>query len=320
MIACSLQSRTAGEPITGTAPFAPAWLLVEEPGPWPSRSPGAVASGRSDADAMAALSDRFDGLPVRLQWIRPVGRVPGVQSARRVYLVHPRDPATGADGWIERLEVADAGELAQLDHDVLLADQPPGMGRPEAGVLVTVCTHAKKDACCAANGRPVAAALAAAAPTFDSPVTVLETTHLGGHRFAATFAILPEGVLYGRATPADALDIVRRSLQGEITVTHLRGRAALDRWGQVAERTVRERLRLPAAAVRIGPTHASEDRHTVVCTTPDGSYAVDMVERPLGATLLLGCRKDTLEDPGQVVVLGLESLGTDRTVASPDYR
>ena len=34
MTVCSLESRAAAEPLSGTAPYARAWIIIESPGPW----------------------------------------------------------------------------------------------------------------------------------------------------------------------------------------------------------------------------------------------------------------------------------------------
>ncbi|HEU5385864.1 MAG TPA: sucrase ferredoxin [Streptosporangiaceae bacterium] len=47
--------------------------------------------------------------------------------------------------------------------------------------MALVCTNGKRDRCCAVRGRPVAAAIADATG-WDT----WESSHLGGHRFAAT--------------------------------------------------------------------------------------------------------------------------------------
>jgi hypothetical protein len=304
---CSVLARELPEALTGTAPVARAWLLVEEPGPWPSRAPGPVSRHVPDADALTALSARFDELPIRLQWIRRPDRRGQTVARRRAFLVHPREITIGAPGWIERLDVGHAGELAELDPDALLAPTAPGIGTRHDGEIIAVCTHAKKDACCATRGRPVAVALAA-----RHPDAVWETTHLGGHRFAATFAVLPEGLVYGHVDVPEALDIVNGHREGRLDVAHLRGRAALDGWRQAAECFLREHLGLCGLAdVTIGEADPHPDgTRTVAGRTPQGSFAVRLERRPLGQPRLLGCAKDVPEDPGGFFRVDVTAIGS----------
>ena len=63
----------------------------------------------------------------------------------------------------------------------MLEDAPlpgPAFPLPPAPLLL-VCTHGRRDACCAQFGRPTAMALARRYGT-----AVWETTHVGGDRFA----------------------------------------------------------------------------------------------------------------------------------------
>lgn len=222
-------------------------------------------------------------------------------------LVHPRDAVTGARGWIERLDVRHAGELADLDPAALLAPTAPGIGTPHDEPVITVCTHAKKDACCATRGRPVAAALAN-----RWPKGVWETTHLGGHRFAATLAMFPEGVLYGHVDVPEAVNLVDGHAEGRLDIAHLRGRSTLDEWQQAAEVFVRQRLDITGLAdIRIGAAREpSSGRRSVPCATPRGTFEVCMERRPLGQPRLLGCAKDTAEDPGRFALVDLRARDT----------
>src|SRR3546814_4969337 len=81
--------------------------------------------------------------------------------------------------WIEQLVVADDGALAELDLSVLGSDTAPGVGEPGPEHLHLVCTNGRHDPCCADFGRPVVRALRAAG------VEVMESSHVGGDRFAA---------------------------------------------------------------------------------------------------------------------------------------
>ena len=96
--------------------------------------------------------------------------------------------------------------------------------------MFLVCTHGKRSACCARYGTPLAQALAV-----RHPGQVWETTHVGGHRFAANLVILPHGLYYGpvgvaRPPPRSARTSAARSLPDRY-----RGRAGQPRAGQEAE-------------------------------------------------------------------------------------
>ena len=144
-------------------------------------------------------------------------------------------PARGGPGgrWLERLELTDLRELADLDLGAV-ATGSGGLGTPVTGAVFGVCTHGSKDMCCATHGRPVAKALADAAPG-----RVWETTHLGGDRFAGNVLVLPAGFLYGHVSAATAARLAAASDDGRVLPELLRGRTSVDMRAQVAEIAVR---------------------------------------------------------------------------------
>lgn len=241
---CSLTSRDDGEPLIGTAPLETSLLLIEHDGPWGAQ---AVAQSRLPAEVRAHLAETHG---VRVQLIRRHGRradAPGL----RVFT------AALADDGAVRVETA----LLARDHDLLDLDLAAlaatggtggtgGTGTvamtPYDGDLWLVCTNGRRDLCCADLGRPVAAALAA-----RWPEETWETTHLGGHRFAATLLALPSLVTLGRLLPEEAVAGCAEVAAGRIPLEHHRGRAGRPAPAQVAEDHLRRELGVDATtAVR----------------------------------------------------------------------
>src|SRR5699024_12694878 len=60
--------------------------------------------------------------------------------------------------------------------------------------LMLVCTHGKRDVCCALKGRPLAAELN---DHFGNSL-VWESSHMKGHRFAAVSLPMPWAYSFGR--------------------------------------------------------------------------------------------------------------------------
>ena len=58
--------------------------------------------------------------------------------------------------------------------------------------LYLVCTNGNRDKCCAKFGQPVYEQVAR-----DVGESAWQTTHIGGHRFAATIMLLPTGDMFG---------------------------------------------------------------------------------------------------------------------------
>ena len=79
-------------------------------------------------------------------------------------------------------------------------------------------------------GVPLAQALAA-----RHPGQVWETTHVGGHRFAANLVLLPHGVYYGPVTLGLAAAAIDAYQRGSVVVNRYRGRAGQARADQEAE-------------------------------------------------------------------------------------
>jgi sucrase/ferredoxin-like protein len=220
---CAEICRTLGEPLAGTAPAAArGWLLVEHPGPWPAFGlPGDLPP------AVGRFAERALCHGVRTQLIRRPERSGRRPERPRVLI------AGGARArWIETLET----DLDDVDP-ARFADRPaPGFGEP-AGTALLVCTHGRREVCCAAFGRPVARALAERYPD-----AVWETTHVGGDRFAAGLVVLPAGAYFGRLDPVDALRVAEAALGGLIEPDRFRGMAGLPASAQAAECFLRRSL------------------------------------------------------------------------------
>ncbi|MER7208409.1 sucrase ferredoxin [Streptosporangium sp. NPDC000239] len=198
------------------------WLLVEHPGPWAShleecRLPSGVR----------ALVDRAVAAGVRPQLIRRPGRRRPVTGGIHVMVAD----STAAEPWLAEGVVAGPDDL---DMDALMAGVVP-----ESCILVSepvflVCTHAKRNACCARIGLPLARSLAKVLPD-----RVWETSHVGGDRYAANLVCLPHGLYYGSMSQAAAIAAADAYRSGEITLDRFRGRSGIPEPLQAAEHFVR---------------------------------------------------------------------------------
>ncbi len=227
---CSSLARAAHEPPAGTASQAIGYLVIEQPGSW---GRDAVAS-RLDADLAEGLTARAATVGVTVLLARRPGPHPAAARDRvEVLLAH-----AGRTPWLERCQLTTA-ELRRLDPARCAAALPPGLGTPLAEPHWLVCTHARRDRCCATFGRPIADTLAAI-----DPDGTWESSHLGGHRFAGTMLVLPHGLLYGNLDVVAAMRVVEAHRDGRVVTEHLRGRSRLPKVGQVAEVAARRALEL----------------------------------------------------------------------------
>jgi hypothetical protein len=136
--------------------------------------------------------------------------------------------------------LADA-ELTRPDlREVLIAashGELPAWGSRTTDPLMLVCTNSKRDLCCALEGRPLAQALSDDPTTADS---VLEVSHIGGHRFAPTVLVLPTGHVYGRLNAEKARSILVGARSGKLLhPEHLRGRSSAAQPAQAAAVAIR---------------------------------------------------------------------------------
>ena len=234
---CALRAQLRGDPMLGTAFPAPRLLLVEQPGPWGRR---ALVDSRFDRDTAVALERRTAAVGIRIQAVRRPGRDTH-PPVRRWALADTRSG----------VETVRWGTFTH-DDELLDLSLDGDAGVVDDGLVYLVCTHGKHDVCCALRGRPVAAALADAAPG-----RVWETSHLGGDRFGANVMVLPTGLLYGRVLPFAATEFVAAAEADEVLGALLRGRIGTPPAGQAALAFAHEQLALPRRAdlevLSVGP-------------------------------------------------------------------
>ena len=218
---CSQESLAVEEPLTATASRAEHWLLVEYRGTWP-RDP---IDGGLPEPVRAHLGEQLASLgSAKLLYVRR----PDARDRGPYRVFTARSTEGGAS--LRAFEVEAYEELLELD---LAAPA----GHPVAGPLVLVCAHGKRDPCCARFG-PAAYEELRRGPLGDG---VWQSSHLGGHRFAANVVLLPDGLMFGRVTPSAAAALAARFGDREILLLHYRGRCSYPPAAQAAERALRER-------------------------------------------------------------------------------
>jgi hypothetical protein len=225
-------SHSGAEPSMASAPEASrAWLLIEHPGPWPHEPSDAVLPAPLRAVVTSAVA-----LGIRVQMIRRPGQR-RVGDARTVFAGW----TTGSEPWLRRGEVsahpadlagADlaGADLTSLDLERMSAGSAPPFGSPVTEPVFLVCTHVRRSTCCARFGAPLAQALAA-----QHPRQIWETTHVGGHRFAANLVILPHGLYYGPVGLDAATAAISAYQRGAVVPGRYRGRAGQPQSTQQAE-------------------------------------------------------------------------------------
>ena len=139
--------------------------------------------------------------------------------------------AVGERPWLASGVVAGPDDL---DLDSLVAGVVPESCILEDEPVFLVCTHAKRNACCARIGLPLARSLAEFLPD-----RVWETSHVGGDRYAANLVCLPHGIFYGSMSQAAAIAAADAYRSGEIILDRFRGRAGIPEPLQAVEHFAR---------------------------------------------------------------------------------
>lgn len=267
----------ADEPLAGSAQGAVAHVFLEHFGPWPTDPLEALdpsyATGLRTLDAAVGLvrrpaeeRDASRGLPERPYVIVATN---GLVAAIRT------------DG-LPSIE-----ELRDVLTTLARGEVPDGWTAP--AWLLLVCTHVRRDACCARLGQPLVEDLAEVA----DPSRIWETTHLGGHRFAPTCLALPSQVAYGRVSRDRVSDLIDALAADEVLPDLMRGRTTYGPALQVAEITARQRLDVRGRLELVA--HSEVDGATTATwLADDRTLTVTVTARP-GVPRKVTCAKDTFE-------------------------
>lgn len=106
-------------------------------------------------------------------------------------------------------------------------------GKADTRQTILCCTDSRRDACCARHGFSTYKALMAEAD--PARFNIVQATHIGGCRFAASLVVMPQRQRYGRMTAAQAPAFLAALGQGEIYLPAYKGRTDQPEPLQVAE-------------------------------------------------------------------------------------
>jgi hypothetical protein len=220
---CADEAREAGEALTATASRIDHWLLVEYRGRWDR---DVLAGSLFSNEVKVHLRGQLDRVErSRLLFVKQPER----RSHTRL-MVYAAASFSGSER-VHALEFERHTDLLDFDFAAALEDGTP-VGHP----LLVVCTHGKRDRCCARYGQPLYDALRQKV----DPAWVWQSTHVGGDRFAANLVVLPEGLYYGRVDRDGLEALLAEHAAGRIALENYRGRSIYSFTVQAAERAVRD--------------------------------------------------------------------------------
>ena len=259
------------EPLPGTAKPGSVYVLFEWPEAWPRDVMGDAALGEELTAKLAPMLEAHDAT---LLLIRHPTREGRNISDHHLYLVFADEAVT------EVKHVDSPDELLELD---LSGPGRNGAERRERPLLL-ICTHAKRDRCCAAKGRPLLNELHARHPFGPGNDVVWETSHIKGHRFAPTMLLLPWAYSFGRMNIEAADAMLADASEGLYFVPGNRGRGTLGPVEQVAELAVAAEV--PGARYGQFEVAASGGDSALVTDTASGQvYEVQLEQRPVSGVV-----------------------------------
>jgi hypothetical protein len=199
------------DPIGSIGSFG-SYLLLEWPLPWPSDF-NSIPELQHLSPMLKTANCRLQGLvPEGYRFQRTVTLYRGVPDGHfRHYLRN-------------RVTVDPIDVLASAEH--LLNTTDSGSEEDET-VDVLVCTHGRRDRCCGSMGTTLAKELQADSDFLGSQTSVWRTSHTGGHRFAPTALVFPEGTGWAFADKEILGRVVERSGSIADVLPHYRGCAGL---------------------------------------------------------------------------------------------
>lgn len=281
---CAEAAAARGEPLGATASHVEHWLLVEYGGYWPYEPLDATVFAGALRDRLAA---QLVALPrARLLLIKRPGR----DSSDRVRVFFGTTPERGRRFF--RVELDGHPDLLELDFAGALAGGAR-IGEPLEHPLLLVCTHGKRDRCCARYGRALGSGLVRAA----DPSWVWATSHVGGDRFAGNLVCIPEGLYFGRVGRREATPLLTQYLAGRIDLEHYRGRSCYPFPVQAADLHVRRTTGLTGfddlRLVGTRRTATGEWTVELLAEVAGDVHTVEVAVELSGEPALLTCRATT---------------------------
>ena len=248
---CSELSRRASEQPFGTASVGGVWLLVEYPYAWGKH----------------ALADSNLSPLIKNHLSSTLARVP---HSRLLFIKRERECAGGISFFVVRcrerepfivsFELEQYAELLEIDVAAIVRGQLPGGARRTSEPLFLVCTHGKRDKCCAKFGYPLYKAMRE-----EAGDAVWQSSHVGGDRFAGNLVCFPHGLFYAHTTEEAGRHAIAEYRRRRLVLDRFRGRSCFAYHVQAAEFFIRSELNLAGLdELRYVDARRLEERRWVV--------------------------------------------------------
>ena len=221
---CSELSRHDAEKPYGTASTGEVWVLLEYSRGWNARA-------FEDSDLSATVKRHLS------RTIRNIPRARLLFIKQERLSVHPLTlfivRSRERDPFMVKFHLESYEQL--METDIAAA----ATGKAMSGIitrepLYLICTHGKRDKCCAKFGYALYKSLRA-----ETGESVLQSSHVGGDRFAANLICFPHGLFYGHVTGEAGQMIINEYEEGRLVLDGYRGRTCYGHAVQSAEFFIR---------------------------------------------------------------------------------
>lgn len=221
---CSELSRQTAEERYGTASVGDVWVLIEYPHEW-------KAKALEESALPPAVKQHLDRLVKQIPRARVlfIKQERGPKERRTLFVVRTRETAP----FVAKFHLAAYEQLMEMDIAAVAAGRAAGE-RVTSEPLFLICTHGRRDKCCAKFGYALYKSLRA-----DVGHRLWQSSHVGGDRFAANLVCFPHGLFYAHVTAEDGRMIVGEYERGRLILDGYRGRSCYGYAVQAAEFFIR---------------------------------------------------------------------------------
>ena len=223
---CADLCRQTSEQACGTASIGDVWLLLEYPAAWERK---AVEESELPPDVKAFLFNTIKTIPRARILLIKSDRVRRGDFTFYVVRSSERAPIT------IKFALDSYDKLTELDIATIAAGDAGSRGEIVSRPLYLICTHGRRDKCCAKFGYPLYKALSGL-----KEETVWQSSHVGGDRFAANLVCLPHGLFYAHVSEAGGRKIIGEYGAGRVVLDKYRGRTCYSHPVQAAEFFIRK--------------------------------------------------------------------------------
>lgn len=223
---CCMISRRRDEPMMGSVKPVEIWLLLQHEG---AMGMHALAESDIPESVKTRLNEIVNSRP-GLRALLIKSQAADSDSGMKFILANGRE----IDPYYVQYELDAYEDLLDLDLKATIENGSTQGGEIAHEPFYLVCTNGRRDPCCAQNGLPLFNALQDIAADH-----VWQSSHVGGHRFAANVLAFPHGVYYGRVNLDEAQDLLDCGENSDLLIERYRGRACYEQHVQAAEAHLR---------------------------------------------------------------------------------